>query len=165
MVDSELLQKGKEYKDLPDVHIIYISEDDIWKAGRTTYSVIKSFEHTDIKYEDGIKIIYVNTKVDDGSEIADLMKFFITADSNDTSQGELSKRVHFLKCEEGGHDIMCEIMEQIREMGIEQGALQSKLEVLNISLKKGLSIELIAELTGFTIEEIKKIADSKETRH
>lgn len=29
MVDSEFIQKGKEYSELPDVYIVYISEEDI----------------------------------------------------------------------------------------------------------------------------------------
>ena len=37
MIDSEYLEKGKPYADLPDLFIIYISETDLWKAGFTTY--------------------------------------------------------------------------------------------------------------------------------
>ena len=37
MVDSGYLMKGKTYDDLPDVYIIYISETDLWGAGRTSY--------------------------------------------------------------------------------------------------------------------------------
>lgn len=33
----------------------------------------------------------------------------------------MSKRVRFLKTEEGGIEIMCEIMERIREEGIREG--------------------------------------------
>jgi len=165
MVDSEFLQKGKEYSELPDAYIIYISEEDIWKAGKTTYSVVKSFAGTDIEYDDGVKILYVNTHVDDGSETAGLMKYFTEADPYDDSQGDLSKRIHFLKCEEGGQEIMCEVTERLIEMGIEQGLEQgivkNKLETVQASLKQGLSIEIIAAITGFTVEEIKKIAASK----
>ena len=46
------------------------------------------------------------------------MKYFKTADPFDDSEGELSNRVRFLKTEEGGIEIMCEIMEKIREEDI-----------------------------------------------
>lgn len=39
------------------------------------------------------------------------MKYFKTADPDDMSQGELSKRVHFIKKEEGGQALMCEIVD------------------------------------------------------
>lgn len=38
----------------------------------------------------------VNAEVDDGSEIAKLMKYFKISDPYDMSQGALSKRVHYL---------------------------------------------------------------------
>lgn len=63
----------------------------------------------------------MNTAIDDGTETARMMKYFKEADPEDTSQDMLSKRVHFLKCEEGGHDTMCEVMEQFRELGREEG--------------------------------------------
>ncbi len=41
MIDSEMLEKGKMYKELPEIHIIYISEKDLWEAGKTCYPVVK----------------------------------------------------------------------------------------------------------------------------
>lgn len=68
MIDSEYLQKGKSYDELPDVHIIYISETDLWKAGKTTYPVKKYFEGTEISYDDGMHILHVNAAVEDGTD-------------------------------------------------------------------------------------------------
>ena len=97
MIDSEYLVKGKDYDELPEVHIIYISETDLWKAGKTVYEVEKYFRGTDVKYDDGIHVTYVNAEIDDGTDIAKLMKYFKTADPQDMSQGDLSNRVHFFE--------------------------------------------------------------------
>lgn len=70
---------------------------------------------------DGAHLIYVNAEIDDKSRTAKLMQYFRTADPFDDSEGELSERVRFLKTEEGGIEIMCEIMERIREEGIREG--------------------------------------------
>ncbi len=43
MVDSEYLAKGKDYAELPEVYILYISETDLWKAGKTCYPVKEIF--------------------------------------------------------------------------------------------------------------------------
>lgn len=150
MMDSEYLLKGQSYSEMAELHIIYISETDIWKAGKTVYKVKKFFEDTDIVYEDGIHISYINAAVDDGSEIANLMKYFKTTDPLDMSQGDLSKRVHLLKCEEGGRDIMYKISEElyneVREKGMEEGELRkAKQTALNMK-KKGYSDTTIADL-------------------
>ena len=36
-------------------------------------------------------------------------------------QGELSNSAHYLKCEEGGFQEMCEVSEKIYQEGIERG--------------------------------------------
>ena len=44
---------------------------------------------------------------------------FKTADPQDMRYGALSKRVHLLKCEEGGYELMDEISEEIYNVGKE----------------------------------------------
>lgn len=173
MIDSQYLEKGKKYDELPEVHIIYISETDIWKAGHTTYAVEKRFKDTEILYDDGFHVLYVNAAVDDGSETAELMRYFKTANPKDMSQGDLSKRVHFLKCEEGGYKIMCEISEKIYrkgiergiergiEKGIEKGIIKGKkeerAEMVRKFLLAGASMDLIKQATGWTEEQIVRL--------
>lgn len=95
MIDSESLKKGKDYDQMPDVHIIYISETDLWKSGKTIYRVEKKLDGTENIYDDGVYITYVNAKINDGSDIAKMMDYLKTADPKDSSQGDLSARVHF----------------------------------------------------------------------
>ena len=49
------------------------------------------------------------------------MRYFKTSDPDDLSQGALSDRVHFLKCEEEGIKLMCKVTEEIYEIGKEEG--------------------------------------------
>ncbi len=160
MIDSGYLEKGKAYNELPDVYIIYISETDLWKAGQTSYPVEKSFKSTGVRYDDGQHILYVNAAIDDGSEIAGLMQYFKTADPDDMSQGDLSKRVHFLKCEEGGYGIMCEISEKIYAEGEKKGRTDGELSAKKTMAcnmhKKGYPDDVIADLLEVSIETIKQ---------
>lgn len=126
MVDSGYLMKGKAYADLPDVYIIYISETDLWKGGCTSYPVEKYLGNIKMPYDDGQYILYVNAAINDGSETAKLMQYFKTADPDDMSQGDLSKRIHFLKCEEGGYEIMCEVSEKIFAEGRAEGKIEGE---------------------------------------
>ena len=168
MLDSEFLQKGKSYDEMPEVHVIYISETDIWKQGRAVYRVEKTFDGTDIPYDDGRHVTYINAAVNDGSDIAKLMKYFKTADPMDMSQGDLSKRVHFLKCEEGGNDIMCTVTDQILENGKKLGRSQGRREgkregkreqakATSVKLAQtGMPAEKIAEMVGMSVDLVKK---------
>lgn len=141
LTDSELLRKGDGYGILPDRRIFYISRTDIWKKGYTVYEEEKRFRQTGLLHKDGAHVTYVNTAVDDGSRIAKLMYYFRTADPFDDSEGELSRRVRFLKTEEGGREIMCEIMERIREEGKEEGRKEGrKSGFLESSRKTALNL-------------------------
>ena len=126
MIDSEYLMKGKTYAGLPDVYIMYISETDLWKGGCTSYPVEKYLGNTKMPYDDGQHILYVNAAINDGSKTACLMQYFKTADPEDMSQGDLSKRIHFLKCEEGGYEIMCEVSEKIFAEGRAEGKTEGE---------------------------------------
>ncbi len=168
MLDSECLGKGKDYHQMPDVHIIYISETDLWAAGKTLYQVEKKFKGTEIPYDDGIYVTYVNAEIDDGSDIAKLMNYFKTANPEDMSQGDLSARVHFLKCEEGGYPEMCEVSEKIYKEGIlegkkegilegkKEGILEGKKETAFTMKKKGYSDTIIADILKVEINEIQQ---------
>lgn len=46
-VDTYITEKGIEYKELPDLYIIYISEFDIFKKGKTIYHVQRSIKETE----------------------------------------------------------------------------------------------------------------------
>lgn len=134
LTDGEVLRKGKDYSELPERYIFYISRKDIWKGGCTVYEEEKRFRKSGQVYTDGAHLIYVNIEIDDRSRIAKLMKYFKTADPFDDSEEELSKQVRFLKTEEGGIEIMCEIMERIRE----EGKIEGRREGIREGKKSGL---------------------------
>ena len=90
LTDGEVLRKGKDYSELPERYIFYISRKDIWKGGCTVYEEEKRFRKSGQPYTDGTHLIYVNTEIDDRSRIAKLMKYFKTADPFDDSEGKKS---------------------------------------------------------------------------
>ena len=152
------VKRGK-YEALPDRIHFYISEKDIYHRGKTIYPIEKELGGTGLPYDDGVHIFFVNAAVDDGSRIAKLMKYFKTADPDDDSEGELSKRVRYLKREEGGVDIMCEVSERImergRKIGEEQGGKRKAYSTaLNLS-RMGLTPEQIASAVGESLEQVK----------
>ena len=94
------------------------------------------------------------------------MDYFKTADPEDMSQGDLSTRIHFLKCEEGGYPEMCEVSEKIYEEGIiegkKEGIIEGKKETALNMKKKGYSDAIIADILEVGISVIQQwIAGSK----
>ncbi len=163
MIDKSILDKGAYYDELPDVYIIYISETDLLNVGEAVYPVTKTLGKSGIPYDDGNYVVFANAAIDDGSEVAKLMQYFKKADPDDMSQGDLSKRMHYLKCEQGGYDEMCKVAEDLYnkgiEQGIEQGVEQGKLEnakAMAISLHaSGVAEDLIAKAANVSVEIVR----------
>ena len=103
---------GDEFEDIIDLYVVYISEFDFIKGGKTTYHVDKVIRETGEIVEDGVKEIYVNTVVDDGTEIADLMSCFTKKMVNNPKFPELSAEVRNIKETEKGASSMCAIMQE-----------------------------------------------------
>ena len=154
MLDTTCLEKGGSYEKLPELYVIYLSEKDLWRGGRTLYTVEKKLSGTDIPYDDGVHITYANAEVKDGTEIARTMQYFKESDPMDQSHGALSKRVHYLKCEEGGYQEMCEVAEKIYKEGVTvghteglaEGEMKKAKETAFMLANRGMSTSDIAEI-------------------
>ena len=154
MVDAEYLEKGKEYSEMPEVYVIYISETDIWKTWMTESPVEKYLKGQLTEYNDGQHTIYINAAINDGSPKAALMQYFKTCDPDDMSQGALSRRVHYLKREEGGIEEMGEYSERIfnggREEGLREGRQEGRWEerqaMIQLMRAQGIDEETIEKI-------------------
>lgn len=132
VIDSELLRKGVDYSQLPEVYLFYLTKEDIWAQGQTIYEVkqILNSSVKNIPYDNGLHTIFINAAIDDGSQIAKLMQYFKTAQAGDTSQGALSDYVNLLKSPEGGRKIMDEFMKEFakyyHDAGYKEGETRGK---------------------------------------
>ena len=161
MVDAEYLEKGKEYSEMPEVYVIYISETDIWKTRQTESPVEKHFKGQMTEYDDGQHTIYINAAINDGSSKAALMQYFKTCDPDDMSQGALSRRVRYLKREKGGIEEMCEYSERIfnggREEGLREGRREGRWEerqaMIHLMRAQGIDEETIEKILENLKEE------------
>ena len=73
---------------------------------------------------------YANAEVDEGDQISELMGYFKSADPDDMSHGELSQRLHFMKREAGGEEILCKISEGFIKEGKREGKLEAILALM-----------------------------------
>ena len=75
-IDTSFLDKGNDYTKLPELHIFYITTFDIANAHKTVYDIIRIDSETHIEFDNGVHEHYINTIVNDGSTISNLMHYF-----------------------------------------------------------------------------------------
>lgn len=101
-ITANITEPGEKFEKVPDVYMIYITNFDIFKGKKTVYHVDSIIRETGEMVENGLHEIYVNTKVDDGSTIAELMKCFKQTEVNHKKFPRLSERIKYFKQDEEG---------------------------------------------------------------
>ena len=144
------------------IEIFFISRFDVFNKGLTTYHVERIIMETSEVLDNGTKEIYVNSKIDDGSNIANLMKVF----SNDSAYDDerlpkTSARKRLFKTTDEGVNTMCEIIEKNRREAAAEATAKATAEtktniVVNL-LKMKLSYEDIAKATQITVDKVMEI--------
>jgi len=114
MVDSRLLKRGQEFKEIPDRYTIFIKEEDAFGKGIPIYyAEYKITELQDRPLGDGSQIIYVNGEYrNTDTPIGQLMHDFSCKKAEDILSPILRERVRVLKETEGGRQEVCQIMEK-----------------------------------------------------
>jgi len=153
---SHLLLQGMNYDELPDQIMIYIGDTDIWKHGRTIYEFQMTEIHVVFPINDGLREIFVNTAVNDGTAIAQLMHYFTTADPYDMSQGDLSQKVNYYKVSQEGKRFMKSLSQQIYEDGRAEGNATGQGKSILTYMRKN-NCELEAALKFFDIDETERL--------
>lgn len=139
---------GEKFKDVVELYIVYISEFDFLKGGKTIYHVDKVLRETGVIIDDGLHEIFVNTVVDDGTDISDLMACFMKKEVKNPKFPALSAEVSRLKETEGGAQAVCEVMEKYEKIAVHN----EKIEKIQAMIKEGLSKEIILRV-GYTEDE------------
>lgn len=141
---------GEKFIRVPDVTMVYISTFDMFKKRKTIYHCKTVIEETNDVVENGLKEIYVNTAVNDGSTIAELMECFMQEQVENKKFPLLSKRVWYFKNDEGGVETMCKIVEDYADE-------REMVSIKNL-FNNGGSLELaIATFQNISEDVIRKI--------
>ena len=170
MMDSHTLKKREDFESLPNLYIIFILEEDIFKAEEAIYPVRKYIDVLDsdgkyLKFDDGCNIMYVNGEYRGDDPLGKLMHDFSTPNADEMYYNQLAERVKFFKQQEKGVDMASKIVEEYGDeraaealkIGIEQGAQKKAIEAAKNFYKNGASIELIAKSLEMSIEQIQEI--------
>ena len=126
---------GEHFKDILELYMVYISEFDFLKGGKTIYHVDKVLRET-------------GKVIDDGSDISDLMACFMKKEVKNPKFPALSAEVSRLKETEGGAQSVCAVMERYERMAVKK----EKIERIIVMIEKGYSKEDILDI-GYTEDE------------
>jgi len=155
MVDSRLLRKGQDFKEIPERYTIFITEEDFFGAGLPLYHAENKVEELDNQpLGDGSHIIYVNgTYNDTDNLIGSLMHDFSCKNAKDMINPILRERVRVLKETEGGREEVCQIMENLIN--------EEKIELAKEAIKKGKPVEEIADILNLPLAFVQELARSQ----
>lgn len=93
------------------------------------------------------------------------MHDFNYKEAKDVVNPLLAEEVRYLKETEGGRSQMCKLLEEMRNEATEKATVEATynkaVSTALKMLKKGYSIEEIAEITDLPLEEVQELADRK----
>ncbi|MBQ2905764.1 MAG: Rpn family recombination-promoting nuclease/putative transposase [Peptococcaceae bacterium] len=141
-VDTAFMEKGLHYRDFPDVCVVFISKFDMFDMNQTLYHVCRVVKGTDKYVENGTHEVYVNTMINDGSDIAELMQYF--ADSNGYHENfkTVCNRVNYLKHSDKGVQSMSSVIEEYKNKCVQEEQLVAAKNMF----KEGLPLEVISRV-------------------
>lgn len=112
---------GTRFEKVPNVIIVYITEFDFLKEHRTIYHIGPVIGESGRKVDDGLSMVFVNTAIDDGSDVAEYMQCMMQPNVESELFPQFTRRVHEIKDTEGGKQAMCQLMEEYtRKVGEQQ---------------------------------------------
>lgn len=130
------------------------------------YHVDRVIRETGEVINNGFEEVYVNSVVDNGSDVSQLMKVFTEGDCYNDKFPKTSSIKRRYKETEGGIREMSGLIEQLKlewisegekrgeKIGEERGEEKGKINIAQSMKKKGFDINIIMELTGLSRDKI-----------
>ena len=151
LLDANVTEPGDDYENLAETYVIFITENDVLKAGLPIYHIDRTIKETGAAFGDETHIVYVNSQIKDGTELGKLMHDFSCTDANDMHYKILADRVRYFKEDAKGVEAMCKAMEDMRK----EAAAEQLLKTLR-NLMKNLGWTAEQAMTAMGVSESEK---------
>ena len=130
-MDTAESEKGVKFDDLKDIYEIYISKFDVFGRNRTVYHIDRIIRETQETVDNGTHEIYVNTKVDDGTEIAEYMQMLKRSALPDNPKFPRSCEA-FKNIKTGmGDGVMCDLVQAYADEQVSKEKIKMLVELFN----------------------------------
>ena len=147
LMDMNTLNPGQDFNMLPESYVVFITRDDVLGYGIQIYHVNRKIEEVSEDFKDESHIIYVNSKIQDDTELGRLMHDLHCKNASDMYSKILANRVRELKETQKGVEVMCNEIEEIYSEGIERGERRGEL-------RKAKDTALSMAADGMEVEKI-----------
>lgn len=168
-IDIDCIQKGQDYRELMKSYVIFICTFDYFNEGRHKYTFENvCLEDKHIKLKDDTQKIVLNTKgyINDlNIELLEFLKYIenstdvVAANAKSELVKHIHERVNAVKKDKNTEVEFMTLLERDREKieeGREEGEKKKALDIAK-NLLDVLDDEVIAEKTGLSIEEVRKL--------
>ena len=158
LLDANLTESGKDYDALNETYVIFITENDVLKAGLPIYHIDRTVQENGMVFNDQAHIVYVNSQIKDKTALGKLMHDFFCTNAQDMFYPVLASRVQYFKQDAKGVATMCRAMEEMRNETVRERNIEIAKTML---ASKKLSYEDIALFSGLTVDEVKSLDTKK----
>ena len=135
MLDSRMLKKNQDFKDIKDAYVIFICQHDKFKSNLPIYHVEKTVKETGESYEDGAHVIYVNGLYKGDDAFGKLAHDFNCIKADEIFYEPLAKGVKHFKETEEGRDIMCESFSRLADKVADERSEQDLIKYVKLMMK------------------------------
>ena len=159
-LDKMILDKGRDYKELPDTYVIFFTETDYFKKDKQMYHVDKILREDKTLVDDGMHIIYINTSYKSKNKLGKLCEDILCSNPDKMNYEVLKKVTNYYKKGEWRdkkmNGVFEEIFEEGKQEGMQQGILKGSTDILDSLVKDGILTREEAdrklELSKFTLD-------------
>ena len=170
VIDTSLLESGKSYNTLNESYVIFITENDVMKAGKALYHIDRTIAEIDhASFGDESHIIYVNGAYKSSSEndpyiqVSNLVHDMKCKEASQMRIGQLAETFKFFKGTAEGvktmSDVLRELVAESEERGRREGenvGTQKKAQEVAVGMaSEGISLETIAKIVKYPVDTIK----------
>lgn len=158
LLDTNSLERSSGFHALAETYVIFITGKDYRGKGLPAYQVERLYLEDKTPFGDGTHIIFVNGEYRGDDAIGNLMNDFFCTGADQMKNEVLADRMSFFKETEEGQRELSGIELVINARGSAAGRTEEKTEVAAKLIQLGqMSLEMIAEVSGLPIEELRKI--------
>lgn len=159
LIDANVLHKGENWNILPETFVVFITRNDIFNLGRPIYHINRCIEEDSYNlFNDDSHIIYVNSSIQDDTNLGRLMHDFYCSKPDDMFNKVLANRSRHFKESEEGVSNMCSILREVEQetniravkniMAKSKYSLDEALELMGVPENERESIRLVIDKKG-----------------
>jgi predicted transposase/invertase (TIGR01784 family) len=176
IIDVDMLDKGCDYNELPELYILFICTDDPFDKGLPVYTFNRQCEENgELKLDDETHIIFYNAKAymrEKNEKIREILEYIDTgkakADFTERIQAKVDKtkkkdslRSKYMTLELKYRDKMKQGLERGLKKGLKKGFARGEhskaIETARSMIADNFPYNTIAKYTGLSLEEIQNL--------